>query len=206
MAARVKAARNRRAAPAAVLGRQKEFCLELINLARQATVPCTSGRASCRDERQGAAGEAGACGQPAGCAAEEELASGGGRRVADALGQAGRIRREEQRLDRRGAFDHGARRPLQRAVRRRQDRDAPRRPYVDLHLDGAAEPAHMLMDEIELERPRTRRARPEHVDRHEAGAARVDSVRERRAQPAVDDDRARRVEPAVRDTDLRPPD
>ena len=39
MAARVKAVRNRRAAPAAVLGRQKEFCLELINLARQASVP-----------------------------------------------------------------------------------------------------------------------------------------------------------------------
>lgn len=39
MAARVKAVRNRRAAPAAVLGRQKEFCLELINLARQGSVP-----------------------------------------------------------------------------------------------------------------------------------------------------------------------
>jgi hypothetical protein len=39
MAARVKAVRNRRSAPAAVVGRQKEFCLELINLARQGTVP-----------------------------------------------------------------------------------------------------------------------------------------------------------------------
>ena len=39
MAARAKAVRSRRAAPAAVLGRQKEFCLELINLARQGTVP-----------------------------------------------------------------------------------------------------------------------------------------------------------------------
>ena len=39
MVARAKAARSRRAAPAVVFGRQKEFCLELINLARQASVP-----------------------------------------------------------------------------------------------------------------------------------------------------------------------
>lgn len=39
MAARVKAVRNRRTAPAAGLGQQKEFCLELIKLARQGSVP-----------------------------------------------------------------------------------------------------------------------------------------------------------------------
>ena len=39
MAARVKAVRSRRTAPAPVPGRQKEFCIELINLARQGSVP-----------------------------------------------------------------------------------------------------------------------------------------------------------------------
>jgi len=39
VAVRAKAVRNRRAVAAAVLGRQKDFCLELINLARQRNVP-----------------------------------------------------------------------------------------------------------------------------------------------------------------------
>ncbi len=61
---------------------------------------------------------------------------------------------------------------------------------LDVHRHAALEPAHVLVDEVELQDVPPGLGRRRDVDRHERRLPRPDRVRKRRPQAAVDDDRA----------------
>ena len=162
-----------------------EDCVDVRQ--RPERVGRAAARRSGRDETGSAQRDAGPTRRPA----EDQLAPVGGGGIADPLGDAGRIVRQEERLDVGQEVGDVDRDGAQALLVAAEDRDPAQRRDLDRQANAAPEPADVLVDEVELEHPRARprRRRDPHGD--EGVPAGRDGPREGRPQPVSDHELAR---------------